>query len=60
MTPNCTSALHLILEGLNIRDGDEVIVPDCTWIGSVSIKYQRAKIIFADIDEKNWCICQLV
>ena len=58
MTPNCTSALHLILAGLNIKDNDEVIVPDCTWIGSVAgITYQRAKTVFADIDENNWCIC---
>ena len=58
MTPNCTQALHLLLEGLNIKDGDEVIVPDCTWIGSVAgITYQRAKTIFADIHPINWCIC---
>ena len=34
MTPNCTSAIHLVLAGLGIKEGDEVIVPDCTWIGS--------------------------
>jgi perosamine synthetase len=57
MTPNCTSALHLLLEGLNIKDDDEVIAPECTWIGSTAcITYQRAKPVFADIERENWCL----
>ncbi|MBT6472574.1 MAG: DegT/DnrJ/EryC1/StrS family aminotransferase [Candidatus Marinimicrobia bacterium] len=57
MTPNCTTALHLLLEGLEIRDGDEVIAPECTWIGSVAcITYQRATTVFADIDSEHWCL----
>ena len=30
MTPNCHSAIHLLLKGLGISEGDEVIVPECT------------------------------
>lgn len=57
MTPNCTSAIHLLLKGLEVIDGDEVIAPDCTWIGSVAgISYQRATSIFADIGKKDWCL----
>lgn len=57
MTPNCTTAIHLLLAGLGIQDNDEVIVPECTWIASVApVIYQRAKAIFADIDPENWCI----
>lgn len=57
MTPNCTSAIHLILAGLGISDGDEVIVPDVTWIASAApIKYQRAIPVFADVNEKTWCL----
>ena len=57
MTPSCTTSLHLLLEALNIRDGDEVIAPECTWVGSTAcITYQRAKPVFADIDEENWCL----
>lgn len=57
MTPNCTSAIHLLLLGLGIKAGDEVIVPECTWIGSVShISHVGAKTIFADIDPITWCI----
>lgn len=57
MTPNCTTALHLLLAGLGITDGDEVIVPECTWIGSSAcVTYQRAKTVFCDIDPIHWCI----
>jgi perosamine synthetase len=57
MTPNCTTALHLLLAGLGIGEGDEVIAPECTWIGSTAcITYQRAEPVFADIDPRNWCL----
>lgn len=57
MTPNCTTAIHLLLAGLGIKEGDEVIVPECTWVASAApITYQRATTIFADIDPINWCI----
>ncbi|MEJ2374188.1 MAG: DegT/DnrJ/EryC1/StrS family aminotransferase [Pseudolabrys sp.] len=57
MTPNCTSAIHLLLAGLGIKDDDEVILPECTWIASAApVSYQRAKAVFADIDPQNWCL----
>lgn len=57
MTPNCTTAIHLLLAGLGIGPGDEVIVPDCTWIASAApITYQRATTVFADIDADHWCL----
>jgi perosamine synthetase len=57
MTPNCTTAIHLLLAGLGIGEGDEVIVPECTWIASAApITYQRATTVFADIDPVSWCI----
>ena len=57
MTPNCTTALHLLLAGLGVGDADEVIAPECTWIGSTAcITYQRAKTVFADIDPVHWCL----
>jgi perosamine synthetase len=57
MTPNCTTALHLLLAGLGIGEGDEVIAPECTWIGSTAcISYQRANPVFADIDPVHWCL----
>jgi perosamine synthetase len=57
MTPNCTSALHLLLLGLGIGEGDEVIVPECTWIASAApISYTGARPIFCDIEISSWCI----
>ena len=57
MTVNCTSAIHLILEGLGIGKGDEVVVPDSTWIGSsAGINHAGANTIFSDISANNWCV----
>lgn len=57
MTPNCTTAIHLLLTALGIRDGDEVIVPECTWIATAApITYLRATPVFCDIDPEHWCL----
>lgn len=55
--PSCTSALHLSLLALGIGPGDEVIVPDCTWIASAApVSYVGATPVFADIDPASWCL----
>jgi perosamine synthetase len=55
--PSCTSALHLALLALGIGPGDEVIVPDVTWIASVApVRYVGATPVFADIDAQSWCL----
>ena len=55
--PSCTSAIHLSLLSLGIGVGDEVIVPDVTWIASSApVSYVGAKPVFADIDKKTWCL----
>ncbi len=57
MTPSCTTALHLLLLSLGIQRGDEVLVPECTWTGSVApVTYVGAKPVFCDIEEESWCI----
>jgi perosamine synthetase len=57
MTPNCTTAIHLLLTALGIEDGDEVIVPECTWIATAApVSYLRAIPIFCDIDPVHWCM----
>uniref|UniRef100_A0A7V3N553 DegT/DnrJ/EryC1/StrS family aminotransferase n=1 Tax=candidate division CPR3 bacterium TaxID=2268181 RepID=A0A7V3N553_UNCC3 len=56
MTPNCTTAIHLLLTAMGIKDGDEVIVPECTWIATAApVTYLRATPVFCDINEKTWC-----
>lgn len=55
--PSCTSALHLALLALGVGPGDEVIVPDATWIASVApVHYVGATPVFADIDPVTWCM----
>lgn len=55
--PSGTSAIHLSLLALGVGPGDEVIVPDLTWIGSSApISYVGARPVFADVDPKTWCL----
>lgn len=56
-TAHCTDALHLALKALRIGKGDEVIVPDITWIApAAAVTYTGARPIFADIEESTWCL----
>lgn len=55
--PSCTSALHLSLLALGVGPGDEVIVPDLTWIATAAaVKYVGATVVFADVDRTTWCL----
>jgi perosamine synthetase len=55
--PHCTAALHLALAALGVGAGDEVIVPDVTWIASVApVVYVRAEPVLVDILPDTWCI----
>ncbi|MDC3035195.1 DegT/DnrJ/EryC1/StrS family aminotransferase [Prochlorococcus sp. AH-716-P05] len=54
-TSSCTGALHIALLALNIGEGDEVIVPDQTWVATANaVKYTGAKPVFADINLNSW------
>jgi perosamine synthetase len=56
-TSSCTGALHLSLLALGIGPGDEVIVPDITWVATASaVAYVGAKPVFADVDQFSWNI----
>jgi perosamine synthetase len=55
--PSCTSAIHLALAARRIGAGDEVIVPDLTWIASAApVAYVGAAPMFADVDPATWCV----
>lgn len=55
--PSCTAGLHLALAALGIGPGDEVIVPDATWIASAApVSYVGATPVFADVDARSWCV----
>ena len=49
---NCTAALHLSLMALGIKKGDEVIIPDLTFIADANaVLAVGAKPVLADIDD---------
>src|SRR4051794_8317118 len=49
--PSCTSGIHLALASLGIGAGDEVIVPETTWIASSApVGYVGATPVFVDVD----------
>ena len=54
---NCTSALHLALLSIGIKEGDEVLVADYTFPATGhAVLYCRAKPVFVDIDLKTYNI----
>lgn len=56
---NCTAALHLALMAMNVKEGDEVIVPSMTFVATVNcIRYVGATPVFADVASlENLTIC---
>ena len=56
-TSNATAALHLSLVSLGIKSGDEVLIPDLTFVATANaVKYTCAKPIMVDIDKDTLCI----
>lgn len=54
---NGTVALDVALKALGIKEGDEVITTPFTFIATAnSILYQKAKPVFADVDERTFNI----
>ena len=54
---NGTVALHLAMLALDLRPGDEVLVPSLTYIATANaVRYMGAKPIFVDVDPHTWCI----
>jgi perosamine synthetase len=48
---NGTVALHLALLGLDVRPGDEVLVPSLTYIATANaVRYVGAEPVFVDVD----------
>ncbi|KKT25439.1 MAG: Glutamine-scyllo-inositol transaminase [Candidatus Magasanikbacteria bacterium GW2011_GWA2_43_9] len=54
---NGTSALHVSLAALGIKEGDEVIIPTLTFISTAnSVLYQNATPVLAECDPKTYNI----
>ncbi|MEI9891989.1 MAG: aminotransferase class I/II-fold pyridoxal phosphate-dependent enzyme [Caulobacteraceae bacterium] len=54
---NGTVGLHLALHGLDLKPGDEVIVPSLTYIASVNmIALAGATPVFAEVRAEDWVL----
>jgi len=52
---NCTAALHLSLMALGIKENDEVILPDLTFVADANaVLACNAKPVVADINKENF------
>ena len=56
-TSSCTGALHLSMLAAGIGPGDEVIVPEISWIATASaVSYVGATPIFTDVRYDSLCL----
>ncbi|MCL4338857.1 DegT/DnrJ/EryC1/StrS family aminotransferase [Patescibacteria group bacterium] len=54
-TSNGTTALHLAISALGLGKGDEVIVPNLTFVASANVvRYTGAKPVFVDVEKETW------
>lgn len=56
-TTSCTSSLHLILDSLGIKPGDEVIVPSFSWVATANVVVQTGAVpVLVDVDLKSFAL----
>ena len=54
---NGTDAIMFALRATGIGPGDEVVIPELTWVASASpVLYVGATPVFADVDPVTWCM----
>src|SRR6266481_8733575 len=54
---NGTTGLHLALAALGLQQGDEVIIPDLTFVATANaVAYTGATPILADVDPDTLCL----
>lgn len=57
LTSSCTGGMHMAARALGIGEGDEVLVPELTWVATASAPfYLGAKPVFVDVDKDTWTI----
>ena len=55
LTSSCTGAMHMAIRAMGVNKGDEVIVPELTWVATATvINYIGAVPIFVDVDRETW------
>ena len=56
-TSSGTTALHLALASLGIKEGDEVIIPNLTFVAtSNAVSYTGASPVFIDVERDTGCL----
>jgi dTDP-4-amino-4,6-dideoxygalactose transaminase len=51
---SCTAALHLALEAMGVRPGDQVLVPTMTFVATAEVvRYLGADPVFLDVDYRT-------
>jgi dTDP-4-amino-4,6-dideoxygalactose transaminase len=54
---SCTACLHLALEAIGLKEGDEVLIPAITFTATAEVvTYFRAKPVLVDVDEETYTI----
>ncbi len=54
---NGTTGLHLALVSMGVKAGDEVIIPDLTFVATANaVVYTGASVVTVDIDSRTLCI----
>ena len=54
---SATAAMHILLETMNIGQGDEVILPSMTWVSMANmVELVGAKPVFAEIDRDTMLV----
>jgi perosamine synthetase len=54
---SCTAALHLALDAIGLKQGDEVLVPTTTFTSTAEVVcYFKAKPVLVDIDAVSLCM----
>ena len=56
-TSNGTAALHLAILSLGIKEGDEVILPDLTFVSCANaVRFSGATPVFTEVNKGSWTI----
>ncbi len=56
-TSSGTGALHAAILALDLKKGDEVIIPEITFVASANVvEYVGAKPVFVDVERDTWTI----
>lgn len=56
-TSSCTGAIQLAFAAIGLAPGDEVIVPESTWVASIApIVHLGATPVFVDVLPDTWCM----